>query len=650
MDKPRICAFAICATDDRNTKVKDHLVTQLQWYVPGVDVVEVSIDEAQKSLAGIQEKHIVDLSMLCIPLLDRLRKYERVIWLEPYLNVRSGMFAGILNVNTSESGLAAVEISSDGNTDKGLVLVDHDDKRFDSSVVVFDLTKIDKQKWQKLASGDLSGNVSVAPIDVRYNCVSSKSKERNAAWCINYRGRDKDLEKIVERNASSLNTKEYIAVSPKHGNVVRWIRSYFAMSDGSALVLIRRKDWSNDEIDYCKAAIEFCGGILIDGEGKVVSDAEVRQTLDGLKITKWHHVDADMDIQDHPLKSQDEYPATPFESAIHDIAKNVKMVEVTPVRVPDEEAIDAVFVIGTGSMHKNEELRYALRDVAKHCPFVRDVYISGECPDWVDKSVVKHLQWPDRFRHAKDANIIDKLRHACEQKGIAKRILFCSDDQFQTRVCTWDDFFPRQLRQYTSEDTWYADRKRVWHTRLRNTLERDKKRRQAAGLDTSHVFYFEPHMWMQIDRDKFIEYAKWSDYEHSADTIIASGYFNFINAEGHPHDKGYDHVFMGEGTKTMPKVTNVAYTDEGFDQAMVFLKQLFPEKCRFELGGNTGSSGSAKAVQATSVHTPAAKPATVLKAAPRAVDPMPTITIKPARLIDRAAIKAAIHKRIFGRI
>lgn len=243
------------------------------------------------------------------------------------------------------------------------------------------------------------------------------------------------------------------------------------------------------------------------------------------------------------------------------------------------DPVDAVFVIGTGSRHGNEELRYALRNVEHNCPFVRDVYIVGVCPEWVDTSVVKHVNWPDRFTHAKDANIIDKLRKGCEQPGIAKKILFCSDDQFQTRVCTYEDFSPMYLRRYDKNDTWYADRKRIWHTRLRNTLERDRLRREAGGLNTADVFYYQPHIYMAIDRDKFIEFAKWSDYEHREDTIIASAYFNYADAHG---IQNHDHIFIAANQEFPVKATHIAYHDSSFDAAMKWLKETFPNPSRFE--------------------------------------------------------------------
>lgn len=255
-----------------------------------------------------------------------------------------------------------------------------------------------------------------------------------------------------------------------------------------------------------------------------------------------------------------------------------------------EGPVDAVFVIGTGSVDNNEELRYALRNLEKHCKFIRDVYISGYCPPWVDKSIVKHLNWPDRFGHAKDANIIDKLRHACEHRGIAKKILFCSDDQFQTRECSWADFKPRFLRQYFVGDRWYDDKHRIWHTRLRKTLEREVARRKSAGMDASKVFYYQPHIWMPIDRDRFIDYARWCNYETRDDTIIASGYFNFVDADG---VKDFDHTFIGSADKDIPKVTHLAYHDGSEKAAMRMLRNMFPEKSRFETSGNGRDSAPA---------------------------------------------------------
>lgn len=663
MNNPKICAFAICATGERYIPLRDHLREQLQWYAPGVDIVDIDLGKVRACIGNVNESELPAFARLAIPLLDQFKKYERVVYIDVDTDIKSGQFLGILDVETSGDGLAAC---ADAEQQKRINYLKSYCPEWahvqyvQSGVLVMDLDKIDSKTWQQRVSEGLAMHAArpflfkdqdvinvffeCALIDRRFNCVIALAEdaEKEAAWLWHYAGG-------LEPKLSTIGAceRKYSVVFLPAGDVIRWLRSYFAIGVEEALVVVGTKMWSADEKKYAKATIEFCGGVLIDGQGREVSDAEIRQTLDNLKITQWKYVEADVDLQNNPLLNQGAYPPAPFESMIDAMAQQVKAVEVKLPRPSDDGAIDAVFVIGTGSPNDNEELRYALRNLAKHCPFIRDVYISGECPSWVDKTAVKHLQWPDRFKHAKDANIIDKLRHACEQKGIAKRILFCSDDQFQTHVCKWEDFFPRYLRQYRSDDTWYADCKRTWHTRLRDTLERDKKRREAAKLDPSHVFYYEPHMWMQIDRDKFIEYAKWSDYEHRSDTIIASGYFNYIDADGHPHDDKYDHVFMSKHTKTLPTVTQVAYTDGGFKKAKEFFNQLFPDKCRFEIGGAAVSRPeiSLKTQNGEDVcPAPDVQKETVRRVVQKAA------VVSVARVIDKDAIRAAICKRIFGKI
>ena len=466
---PRRCAFAVGAKGKLHEALKKNLVSKLQWYVPGVDIVDVDMPEARMYIGDVGGYDELCFSKLAIPLMKQFERYDRVIWVDDDVDVQSSMFAGVLAVDSGASGVAASpdmyqkfyrHYMEEGVPGYSKTVY------FNTGVTVLDLYKIDRGEWKRrLEDG-----------------VRMHAKKH-------FRWRDQDVLN------GFFDVRE---MSYKYNCL--WCREGVEQDDPYA-------------IHYCNS----------------------------------HGARVLMDI----LSSG-----------------------------PDGNAVDAVFVIGTGSQNGNEELKYALRNLDAHCKFIRNVYICGECPDWVDTFVVHHLPWPDRFRHAKDANIIDKLRHACEQPGIAKKILFCSDDQFQTRPCTWDDFYPRYLRKYDRSDDWYATRNRVWHTRLRDTLDRDFVRREAKGLDTGNIYYWQPHIWMPIDRDKFIEYAQWSDYEHRVDTIIASGYFNFVNPKPMPNN---DHVFIGGGD--VPDVLHIAYTDgDSYNAAMRFLTKKFPTKCRFEVG------------------------------------------------------------------
>jgi len=761
----RKCAFAVFAQGDMYKRFRERLVGQLGWFAPGVDVVDLNMDDVRTALPGLTDSDIPKFSRLSIPMSERFEKYDRVVWVDCDTEILSGMFAGVLEVETSDDGLAA---SPDMRQERRKAEL----KRYfqgrdidvyvNSGVLVMDLDKIDKKSWHdrvslgisihaaktfRFADQDLiNGLFNVKVIDQRYNSIWRESSVDNA-WLVHYadnQGHKALLEKIEsghEKTGVSLSSDRCVAIAPRHAFIRPWIRAYFASGNTLPLVIMTGPDgdWKEGDLDYCKAAAAFCGGMVLDCSEEWKNSARLAQRSSLNKMIGWYTkksllravatrvspkawawVDDDVEItgdlsecfdyaesrpgficsqfyrpgktdsrpagmfrlyrgdklcwnslvffhndanarltdklsKDYPIEDDEiifgylynvdqewhdgfrdfshlgwqtvcksvsdipkdwngkaihyasrrngwevkkmweakvsELPPAPFECLIGNMDSLMSGMMTSKAGIPDDLAVDAVFVIGKGSKNGNEELRYALRSLDTNCPFVRDVYICGDLPPFVNTDTVRHIPWPDKYRHAKDANIIDKLRRACSEKGMARRVLFCSDDQFQTHVCSWEDFAPRWLRRYDPSDTWYTDMKREWHTRLRDTLERDAKRRRDAGLDDTRVFYYEPHMWMQIDRDLFLKYAEWSDYANRSDTIIASGYFNFIDAGG---SQIYDHRFICENTKDIPDVTHIAYTDGVFKKAMEFAGKLFPSACRFERGFKGASAREAE--------------------------------------------------------
>ena len=99
------------------------------------------------------------------------------------------------------------------------------------------------------------------------------------------------------------------------------------------------------------------------------------------------------------------------------------------------------------------------------------------------------------------------------------------------------------------------------------------------GIGEKGIYYWEPHIYAPFDRDMFLEYARWSDYEHRDDVIIMSGYFNFALQQG---DHISDHTFIYDGFDWSKRTTHIAYSDSSFDAAMSYLRVAFPGPCRFE--------------------------------------------------------------------
>jgi len=229
------------------------------------------------------------------------------------------------------------------------------------------------------------------------------------------------------------------------------------------------------------------------------------------------------------------------------------------------EDVDAVFVLGSGSKHKNLELRIALRSMEQFCPWIRKVWVVGDDPGFLSDKV-RYIKCEDKFVHCKDANIIFKIHMACKEIDLAERFLFCSDDQFVMKHCVSEDFEPRWLKIFEGSD--YGSS--VWFKRLRKTLER-------FGNGSK---YFQPHIWALMNKSKFLDMCSKIDYTKSDAVTVMSLYFNYVKEEG---VKDYDHVYLH--SDDFPKsVRHYAYGTGTFDNKKFREKllQIFPTSSVYE--------------------------------------------------------------------
>lgn len=130
------------------------------------------------------------------------------------------------------------------------------------------------------------------------------------------------------------------------------------------------------------------------------------------------------------------------------------------------EKIDIVIPLGSESFSSNLELRLALRSIDRFAAGAGQIWIVGDTvPDWLQN--VRIVTEPDRHFHNKDANIIDKLLTAANQKDLSERFIFWSDDQAALHRFIIQDMQPvfnRRSRKYFT-------RERMWHRRMRRTFD-----------------------------------------------------------------------------------------------------------------------------------------------------------------------------------
>ena len=243
-------------------------------------------------------------------------------------------------------------------------------------------------------------------------------------------------------------------------------------------------------------------------------------------------------------------------------------------RAVEAKTRDVVFVLGTGSKFNNAEMRYALRSIEKYCPWVRQVWVVGADPGFLNTAFVKYVPAADVHTHCKDANLIHKIETVCRMPELSEEFLVCSDDQIVTYSSSWEDFRPRYVKRWSEADAaWYeAD---SWKRNLRETL-----RRFGDG-----AYYIQPHMWSQMKKSLFLEMLKMCNYKDEKSVTIFSLYGNFALQQGASAPvENFEHEFCVGGE--LKPVRHVAYNDAAFGMPEFRdkLGELFPVICKYERG------------------------------------------------------------------
>jgi hypothetical protein len=235
---------------------------------------------------------------------------------------------------------------------------------------------------------------------------------------------------------------------------------------------------------------------------------------------------------------------------------------------------DLVFVVGNGSKYNNVELRIALRSVAKFVPH-RKIFLVGAKPNWIDYNLVTHIPADDPYTDGlKDRNIWHKIMLAVADERVSERFLFCSDDQFVTRMSVWGDFAPRWIREFTPEHEWFLKKaaERKWHKWLRDTL-----------LRFPNSKYWEPHIWMPFTKEMLRAASEYAGWETRNDCTFPQCVYNYIEQPN--ARKAEDHQMWGRRGEFSGK-RHCGYFDGTLTNNEYFWKYVgktFGDKCRYEI-------------------------------------------------------------------
>lgn len=280
----------------------------------------------------------------------------------------------------------------------------------------------------------------------------------------------------------------------------------------------------------------------------------------------------DMHLDDSSMKSKNLYPI----GRKYDEIVKESLYKLTNASIKDsfnffnKKKHDCVMVYGKSGIDSKEmtcgkylEIEYVIASIKKFCKsWCGRIFIVGsEPPKSIQKDVI-HIPCDNPYTHCKDANIIHKLRYACENiSDLSDDFLMISDDQIVTKNSSWEDMKPRIVRKYTdwTEQKWQHNRTiDKWHEYLYNTLQLFPKNTRA---------FWEPHIWSPINKHKFVEMCKKYDYQKRTDCITQSLYYNFIQQ---PIVKQFDHTHLTKSNKILSFINtptndrHLSWTDNAF--------------------------------------------------------------------------------------
>jgi hypothetical protein len=112
--------------------------------------------------------------------------------------------------------------------------------------------------------------------------------------------------------------------------------------------------------------------------------------------------------------------------------------------------MDLLYILGTGSVWENNEIRYSLRSVEKNVLDLGKVFVVGECPDWLTN--IEHISCPDAY-NIKWRNGYTKILKGCECPDLSEDFLLMNDDFFilkPIRACDYPYYVVGEIKSQSS--------------------------------------------------------------------------------------------------------------------------------------------------------------------------------------------------------
>jgi len=249
--------------------------------------------------------------------------------------------------------------------------------------------------------------------------------------------------------------------------------------------------------------------------------------------------------------------------------------------------MDLLYTLGSGSQWSNNEIRFSIRSAIKNLHGLRDIYIVGEKPTFlqyntqINGHTIFHIPFPDVYGQKNaDGNIIEKIVHASSIQALSDDFIFINDDNYFIKPITTQNVTPfhKGNMNHINPNTYNS----VWGKRLGRT-------RLALSNQGITPLHFDHHAPFPMKKSAVAEtYAQFPDYKTDIGLTVKSIYGSIHYADAPVMDvekRMFRETFsLSDIHKLTANSLYLAHNDAGLTSAMkYFLFSLFPDPSPFEL-------------------------------------------------------------------
>jgi len=243
------------------------------------------------------------------------------------------------------------------------------------------------------------------------------------------------------------------------------------------------------------------------------------------------------------------------------------------------EAIDLVYVLGTGSKWNDNEIRFSLRSVQKNLKGVRNIYVVGEYPAFLQNVI--HVPAKDILDPGvnADGNMTYKLLHACSIPELSDNFLFMNDDFIimQPMVAAEIPWMHKGDMKNRPEKFW---KEQFYRYRLRRTFETLCERMQTT-------LQYDYHAPMLMNKNDFRTVMAEFDWHEGIGLTFRSIYGNAMQLPAEHLTTQKKTVYKNYTYAELVQITETAqflgYNDQGLNKPLMYwLWKMFQEQSEYE--------------------------------------------------------------------